>query len=277
MKKIDVSQIVDPSIQQPFTGLSLAFLQEANKEMIYAVCRNIIVSHGHTFSATTPYFISADNYGGITGDGYVFYGNELYRTSENVAGYDYAIVDTTPDSVADPVLFTDSVNRNVHGNRYITYTPTASGALYNVNDVINAFTNVKVASQYTLASQTTSSSVYIDFTSLSYATSGSTKKYEIELKGTVNIGTTSGTNSAGGGALFRLYNDTDSVSLDDSRVSVGITVLSGSTVDTTPILNFQCKTIVTLAVGKTIKSQLAMDTGTDNITVTNVKMFVKEL
>jgi|688.fasta_scaffold02285_32 hypothetical protein len=274
MKKIDVSQIVDPSIQQPFTGLSLAFLQEANKEMIYAVCRNIIVSHGHTFSATTPYFISADNYGGITGDGYVFYGNELYRTSENVAGYDYAIVDTTPDSVADPVLFTDSVNRNVHGNRYITYTLTASGALYNVNDVINAFTNVKVAAEYVLPTQTSTSYTYANLTGLAYTTTKAAK-YEIELKGTIYINSTSGSGSAGGGALFRLFNTTDLASLDDSRITIN-TIATG-TVDSVICVSFQCKTISYLASGKTIDSQFAMETGTDDITALNCKMFVKEL
>jgi hypothetical protein len=275
MKKIDVTQIVDPSIQQPFTGRSLSFLQEANKEMVYAICRNIIVSHGHTFSATTPYYISADNYGGITGDGYIFYGNELYRTTENVAGYDYAIVDTTPDSVADPVLFTDSVNRNVHGNRYITYTPTATGALYNVNNVVNAFNNTKIANQYTLASQATTSSSFVNLTGLTYTTT-KTAKYEIELKGTIQIDSTSGSGSAGGGAYFQLFDQTNSASLDDSRITIN-TIASGVTVDSVIVVNFQCKTITTIAPSVVINSRFRIDTGTDNITATNVKMFVKEL
>lgn len=275
MKKIDVSQIVDPSIQQPFTGLSLTFLQEASKEMTYALCRNIIKSKGYTFSPTTPYKISADNYGGITGDGFIFYGNELYRSTEDTIGLDYALIDTTPDVVADPVLFTDSVNRNVHNNRYLTYSMSPIGALFAMANVIDVTgITYKVADEYTLLTQYSTSLTYSNLTGLTYTTTKAAK-YEIELKGTIYINSTSGAGSAGGGALFRLFNTTDLASLDDSRVTIN-TIATG-TVDSVIVVNFQCKTISYLASGKTIDSQFAMEIGTDDITALNCKMFVKEL
>jgi hypothetical protein len=275
MKKIDVSQIVDPSIQQPFTGLSLAFLQEASKEMTYALCRNIIKSKGYTFSPTIPYKISADNYGGITGDGFIFYGNELYRSTEDTIGLDYALIDTTPDVVADPVLFTDSVNRNVHNNRYLTYSMSPIGALFAMANVIDVTgITYKVADEYVLLTQFTTSLTYSNLTGLTYTTTKAAK-YEIELKGTIYINSTSGASAAGGGALFRLFNTTDLASLDDSRVTIN-TIATGP-VDSVIVVNFQCKTISFLASGKTIDSQFAMEIGTDDITALDCKMFVKEL
>jgi len=275
MKKIDVTQIVDPSIQQPFTGLSLAFLQEASKEMTYALCRNIIKSKGYTFSPTTPYKISADNYGGIIGDGFIFYGNELYRSTEDTIGLDYALIDTTPDVVADPVLFTDSVNRNVHNNRYLTYSMSPIGALFAMANVIDVTgITYKVADEYVLPTQTSTSYIYANLTGLTYTTTKAAK-YEIELKGTIYINSTSGSGAAGGGALFRLFNTTDLASLDDSRITIN-TIATG-TVDSVICVSFQCKTISYLASGKTIDSQFAMEIGTDDITALDCKMFVKEL
>jgi len=137
MRKIDVSQIVDPSIQQPFTGLSLAFLQDGNSQMVYAICKSVIQNSGRTYSASVPYLFSSDSNTGSTSDGVVFFNGELYVMNENTAGDPYAIVDTTPDPVADPLLFTDAVNRNVHNNRYLTYQVSGTGALFAIADIVN--------------------------------------------------------------------------------------------------------------------------------------------
>ena len=126
-----------------------------------------------------------------------------------------------------------------------------------------------------LHAQTTTSLIYVDLTGLSYTTT-KTAKYEIELKGTIYINSTGGSGSAGGGALFRLFNTTDLASLDDSRVTINTAVV-GTPVDSIIVVNFQCKTISFLTSGKTIDSQFAMEMGTDDITALNCKMFVKEL
>lgn len=142
MRKIDVSQIVDPSIQQPFTGLSLEFLQDGNSQMVYAICQSIIKNSGRAYSTSVPYLFSLTSNAGFTSDGVVFFNGELYVMTENTASYDYAIVDTTPDPIADPVLFTDAINRNVHNNRYLTYQVGSSGALFNINNIVNVNTPV---------------------------------------------------------------------------------------------------------------------------------------
>ena len=137
MRKIDVTQIVDPLIQQPFTGLSLDFLQEGNKQMMFAICQNIIKSHGLTYNVSVPYLISATSNTGFTCDGVVFFNDEIYIMRENFASLTYATIDTTPDATADPLLFTDSINRNVHNNRYLEFTNTLSGSLFAIADIIN--------------------------------------------------------------------------------------------------------------------------------------------
>ena len=138
MRKIDVSQIVDPNIQQPFTGLSLDFLQTGEKQMIFAICQNILKSKGFAYSATVPYLISPTSNAGFTSDGIIFYGGELYIMRENVASLQYTVIDTTPDATADPLLFTDNVSRNVHNNRYLTFSASATGALFDFNNIVDA-------------------------------------------------------------------------------------------------------------------------------------------
>lgn len=141
MKKIDITQIVSPNSKQPFTANSLNFLQKGNKEMISALCLNIISNHGLTYSGTVPYLITNVNLiFPLASDGAVFYAGELYIMLENT-GLTYAYIDTTPDSVADPLLFTDGVSKNVHQNRYLNFTNTATGSLFTVANIVNLVTN----------------------------------------------------------------------------------------------------------------------------------------
>lgn len=136
MKKINTGFAFDPSPQQPFTTKSLDFLQDANKEMITAICRNIISNHGLTYSSSVPYFISQYNTSFIS-DGAVFFNGELYILEENVATLAYATIDTTPNATADPLLFSDGVDRNVHNNRYLTFTNTLLGSLFSIADIVD--------------------------------------------------------------------------------------------------------------------------------------------
>jgi hypothetical protein len=154
MKNIDITQISDPLIQQPFTGLSLQFLQNASKEMVQVICRNIVTSHGLVYSATTPYLLSSFATT-FTSDGAVFYGDELYIMLENFSTLNYAVIDTTPDATADPVIFTDSISRSVHNNRYLTFTNTLSGSLFPVANIVDlrlnpVFINITPATNWTV-------------------------------------------------------------------------------------------------------------------------------
>ena len=140
MKTINTSFVLDPSIQQPLTTKSLDFLQSGNKQALAIICRNIIKNHGLTYSATVPYLLTTNMLSPIVpfnGDGTVFFNDEIYILQENTASALYAIIDTTPDATADPLLFSDLVNRNVHNNRYLAFTNTLAGSLFAISAIVD--------------------------------------------------------------------------------------------------------------------------------------------
>ena len=124
MKRIDTSSILDPSIAQPFTGLSLDFVQDATKEALAAVIQS---SLGDTPSTTIPYVL----YGCVKTDlgggdfsytaGYIYFNGEVYTFPEiasiAIATADICTITITNDGTADPLEFTDSILRNVHNHR----------------------------------------------------------------------------------------------------------------------------------------------------------------
>jgi len=140
MKTINTSFVSDPSIQQPLTTKSLDFLQSGNKQALAVICRNIIKNHGLTYSASVPYLLSGPMFSPIVpfvGDGTVFFNDEIYILQENTASATYATIDTTPDGTADPLLFSDLVNRNVHNNRYLAFTNTLAGSLFAISAIVD--------------------------------------------------------------------------------------------------------------------------------------------
>lgn len=142
MKKINTGFVVDPTIQQPFTTKSLDFLQDNSKEMIYAICRNLVTMSGRTYNTSTPYYIAQNQMGITISDGFVFFNDELYVMTENTGTLDYAIIDTTADATYDPLLFTDNVSRNVHNNRRLSFTSTLAGSLFAIADIVSVQTPV---------------------------------------------------------------------------------------------------------------------------------------
>jgi hypothetical protein len=140
MKTINTSFVSDPSIQQPLTTKSLDFLQSGNKQALAVICRNIVKNHKLTYSASVPYQLSGPMLSPIvpfTGDGTIFFNDEIYILQENTATATYATINTTPDGTADPLLFSDLVNRNVHNNRYLTFTNTLAGSLFAISDIVD--------------------------------------------------------------------------------------------------------------------------------------------
>jgi hypothetical protein len=118
MNKIITTSISDPSIQQPFTGKSLDFLQNSTKDMINAMARGIIERAGRDpSSTTTPYeIVSSDS---VTKISYIYFNGEVYAIdySVSIPGANIATVTVTDDPTADPVVFTDAISRNVHNVR----------------------------------------------------------------------------------------------------------------------------------------------------------------
>ncbi len=186
MKYINTGFISDPTIQQPFTGPSLDFVQEGVKELIFGLCRAIVANHGIGYVSTTPYLITGDF---SPYDGYVFFQGELYRMKENVTGYPYAYLDTTPNATYDPLTFTDGIMRNVHNERYIDWQPGVTGSMFNQSDIVN------VATPYDLVAPN-----FASYTDGAMSSSGTT----IAVIFTGGTNTTNGVNYNSGTGIYQV-------------------------------------------------------------------------
>jgi hypothetical protein len=145
MKNINTSFVVDPLVRQPFTALSLAFLQSSRDENLAAIVKALIISNKGAYSLTAPYVISgcvvSDTFKDVTA-GEIFYGGKFYTTTAvngttNTARF---ILTKTQDLTADPLTFTDSTVKNVHD--IYTYVPTdvASGGDFTAIDLDSVYT-----------------------------------------------------------------------------------------------------------------------------------------
>jgi len=280
MEQISISQISDPNKQQPFTGLSLEFLQNASHKNIAGVVEALVTKIVGSYSLTVPYIISgcvlSDSNKDVT-NGTLFYGGKFYEVigvngTTNVARF---ILNKTQDATADPVTFSDSTTGNVHDIYKYVATDAASGGDFTANNLVYlSATSSVIAQQITLASQTTSSTTYVDMTGLTYTTpnDGISRKYKLSLIGDAELSAVSGTTS-GVGAKFQIYNDTDSTSLDIRRyeLSVIFPVGSGDVVGCLPI---NCGAIVTLNPAKVIKCRMLNDA--DGVTVKECKFLLRK-
>lgn len=125
MKRIDTTQETATS-WSPFKVESKAFMQDANKEMFAVIAKNLIESAGYTVYGT-PYLLEKSQ----AYNQAVYYNGEIYMTNVvNVNVGFYAIIDTTPNAVADPTIFSDASTHNIHQNRTLTQTTTAAGSLF---------------------------------------------------------------------------------------------------------------------------------------------------
>jgi hypothetical protein len=135
MKKL-LTNSISTTVGFPIKSGTLDFLQTASSEMLIALARSIV---GKDYSASTPYALyGCNNTGSGTSyqiqEGIVLLDGILYFTPNGYftlpSGSDVYLVKGTgyvTSSVADPVLFTDGVSRNVHQDisMSIQYTPTA--------------------------------------------------------------------------------------------------------------------------------------------------------
>lgn len=143
MKQIDTTQIVEPNILQPFTGRSLKFLQGILTDTLIGLFRGLI---GSTYNTSVPYAIQGLGFTGSVSlptavfTGWIFFNDELYQCLGN--GTPFAVgpvfnVSITQDPTADPLLFTDGNNRNVHNIRNLAVTDATPGSgLFNLSDVV---------------------------------------------------------------------------------------------------------------------------------------------
>ena len=148
MKKIITSNVLDPSVLQPFTAQSLRFLQESKEDDVAALIKTLVISNLGSYSLTTPYVISGCVYDstslyGITA-GEIFYGGKYYQTtaianntSTNIPRF---VLTASQDATADPLTFSNSSVFNVH--TIYTYVATDSATLgdFNATQLVDLYT-----------------------------------------------------------------------------------------------------------------------------------------
>lgn len=133
---IDTSQISDPSVQQPFIGPSLNFLQEATSEMIAALACAIT---GPILGGVPYVLTGCVGSGGTYSAGYIALNNQIYAVSA-ASGFTHAPVqynlNLAYDGVADPLIFTDSSVHFVHQHITMVAVDTVTPGLFNSNQFV---------------------------------------------------------------------------------------------------------------------------------------------
>ena len=117
MKRIDTSFVIDPSIQQPFTVKSLDFLQDSMEEVAGVIARKLVKDRG--YSSNAPFkILQVDSQ-----KWWVYVGGMLwlYDATTTPMGANIATI-SNPSNAADPLQFSDGINRNVHNERVLVPT-----------------------------------------------------------------------------------------------------------------------------------------------------------
>jgi len=142
MNRIDTSNILNtiPPVQQPFTGVSLDFIQDMIGTASVSLARTLVTNNGYSYSPTTPYILTGlTTYGtNQISDGYVLYMNEvLYCPGKSdTSGYSHLVFsfstnnsyfDTTLNVSADPIVFSNQQSYSIHDVRYLSILNTNIG------------------------------------------------------------------------------------------------------------------------------------------------------
>lgn len=132
MNRIITTDISDPTIQQPFTGNSLDFIQDANKEVALA---NALKMIGDSYDNTKAYVLQGVYAYGTNQykEGYILYGGEIYYTAGKASTTAFTnipvmTITITNDVTADPITFSDGVSRNAHNVRRLVLSDAVSGS-----------------------------------------------------------------------------------------------------------------------------------------------------
>jgi hypothetical protein len=164
MEEISISQISDTNKQQPFTGKSLQFLQNAIRKDEAGIIEALVTKIVGSYSLTVPYVISgcvlSDSNKDVTA-GTLFYGGKFYETTSvngttNVARF---IKTKSQDATADPITFSDSSTGSVHDIYKYVPTDVASGGDFVATDLVYL---VQASNDVTVVTTNTSNGQTID-------------------------------------------------------------------------------------------------------------------
>ena len=274
MKNINITNIVDPTSLQPFTGNSLKFLQDASSEARAGMIKAFITQNLGSYSLIVPYVISgcvvSDSGKDVT-DGEIFYSGEYYQLTgvdgtTNVAQFSLV---KTQDSTADPLDFSDGQTHNVHDIFKFVGTDTATTGTFDSSDLVSAYGSGKVNTFLSAGTSVISSTSWADLSGASYTTpnDGVTRTYSIVGKTNNNFIASSGASDGGGLKLV-----VDGVDQDES---FGRLANSGVDVTTVNLTSTVISTI-TVAPNKVIKLQVKSVSG-GSVSVEFGRLSISEL
>lgn len=274
MKNINITNIVDPTSLQPFTGNSLKFLQDASSEARAGMIKAFITQNLGSYSLTIPYVISgcvvSDSGKDVT-DGEIFYGGEYYQLTgvngtTNIAQFSTV---KTQDATADPLDFSNGQTHNVHDIFKFVGTDTATTGTFDSSDLVSAYGAGKVNTFLSAGTSVISSTSWADLAGASYTTpnDGVTRTYSIIGKTNNNFIASSGASDGGGLKLV-----VDGVDQDES---FGRLANSGGDVTTVNLTSTVISTI-TVAPNKVIKLQVKSVSG-GSVSVEFGRLSISEL
>lgn len=274
MEVISTNQIVDPNAQQPLTGKSLTFLQNALRKDDAGIIQALVTKIVGSYSLTVPYVIDgcvlSDSNKDVT-NGTLFYGGKFYEVvgvngTTNVARF---ILTKSQDITADPVTFTDGSSKNVHDIYKYVATDVASGGDFIATDLVYLASVIgKINTEITPSNQSISATSYVDVSGSSYTTpaDGKTRTYLLLAKTCVD--TTGVPSTVGEGAYLSIYSTS---TLDESYSYLNI---SGASHDGKATIT--CMKIATISFNTVIKLQGKTFTGS-SVGFNNTKFEILEL
>lgn len=134
-KLIKTNSIVDPAIQQPFTGKSLAWLQQWGEDSTFYLVRSMLGDDNYTAGAFAVQGVRNTGSGATVNisTGAILYAGEFFvcdglSTTLTGANVVVANIVETFDGTIDPITFTDGVPRSVHSVRKIVLTQGLTGS-----------------------------------------------------------------------------------------------------------------------------------------------------
>lgn len=277
MNKIDTTQIVDPTSQQPFTGRSLQFLQEGLQDALNALGRGLV---GADYNTSTVYVLNGLEMTGVNNDvanGYVFYNQELWLVegATNTAAFidGVVLIQSTPiDPAYDPVVFSDGVPKNVHNIRRLQVVDQLPGSgVADYNQLV--FVNRSKFTYKTGALQTTASASITNFslTGGNYF-SPSTRRVNLKVTFTASISFNLANSSNEGGNVW-LRNFTASTNLG----SCFKYFWSNSSSDVSTADSICFTTYLTNVAPNTEIGLRFQRVGTNNVTLQGVNLIIEEV
>lgn len=263
MKNINITNIVDPTSLQPFTGNSLKFLQDATAEARAGMIKAFVTQNLGSYSLTVPYVIDgcvvSDSGKDVT-DGEIFYGGEYYELTgvngtTNIAQFS---VVKTQDATADPLDFSDGQTHNVHDIFKFVGTDTATAGTFDSSELTSVYGAGKLSTFVEAATASVSSTSWADLATATYTTpnDGKTRTWAIVGKASFNF--TPVTSSSTDGGSLKLV--VDGVDKDESIARLNSTIIGGSSINNVYITSLVLATM-SVPPNKVIKLQVKSFSG----------------